>query len=306
MVDVLLDAVLDCLKQYPILFAVYLLLEILEHRAGGTLSRLAQRSRKHGPLLGALVGCIPQCGFSAAMASLYSKRYITVGALIAVFLATSDEAIPILLSGSGNGWLILQLIAVKLVVGVAFGYLVDGLTRKSPFWNQGPAEPLPESGEHVCGHDCDCGHLHGCAHARHVRATRSQVANILLAALIHSAYILLYLFVATLALNLTIYWIGAETLGRLLITGSFFQPLLAALIGLIPNCAASVLLVELYMGGSISFASAVAGLCAGAGTGLLILFRTNRRLKENLAITGAIYAIGAAVGLLLNLVPFFR
>lgn len=272
MLDVLLDALFDSLKTLPFLFGAYLLIEFLEHRAGGRIPSALARLGPLGPLGGALLGCVPQCGFSVAAANFYAGRLITPGTLLAVFLATSDEALPILFSRPQAGGVLLRLLAVKLVAGAAAGLLAD--LAASRFLKAKRREPF-----HDLCEDCGCGEK-----------------GVLLSALGHTGRVFLFILAVNLGLGLLIGALGQESLSRALLTGSALQPLLAALIGFIPNCAASVLLTQLYLSGSLSFGSAVAGLCTGAGMGLAVLFRVNRNMKENLCIAGTLYAAAVAAG----------
>lgn len=274
MLEIILDAVLDALKTLPFLFGAYLLMELLEHRRSG---RQPAMLRKLGPAGGAVLGCVPQCGFSVAAANLYAARFITPGTLLAVFLATSDEAVLILLSRPHALPEVARLLGVKLVAAMAFGFLVDLFLHRF-FPTTGPdAHQLCE--EAHCG--CD-GH------------------GIVKPALKHTVRIFLFLLAINLLLGLTLSAIGEEALSRLLLSGSALQPLLTALLGFIPNCAASVLLTELYLSGALSFGSAVAGLCTGAGLGLAVLFRVNRPLRENFSLAGLLYAGAVITGILCN------
>lgn len=272
MLDIVLDAVMDSLKTLPFLFGAYLLIEFLEHRAGDGMTRLLARLGPLGPVGGALLGCVPQCGFSVAAANFYAGRLITPGTLVAVFLSTSDEALPILLSRPGAAGSLWKLLGVKLAAGAVAGILVDLVYSR--FLKQKMAEPFHELCE-----DCGC-----------------EEKGVVRSALSHTVKIFLFLLVVNLALGAAIGLAGEENISRLLLTGSVWQPLLAGLIGFIPNCAASVILTELYLGGSLSFGAAVAGLCTGAGLGLLVLFRVNRDWKENLCIAGVLYAAAVAAG----------
>ena len=280
MVDLLLDALLDTLKTLPFLFGAYLLMEYLEHRAGDKLTAALSRLGPWGPLGGALLGCVPQCGFSVAAANFYAGRLITPGTLLAVFLATSDEAVPSLLAQPGALPDLGKLLGVKLVGGAAAGLLADLLARR---FLTAPSEPPLQD---LC-QDCDCEHK-----------------GIFRAALTHTGKIFLFLLLVNLLLGAAISLVGEETLSRFLLSGSVFQPLLAGLVGFLPNCAASVLLTELYLEGSLSFAACVTGLCTGAGLGLATLWRANRRPKENLLLMAALYLaallIGSLSGLLLG------
>lgn len=278
MLDILLDAVLDTLKTLPFLFGAYLLIEFLEHRAADKLTGALSRMGALGPIGGAVLGCVPQCGFSVAAANFYAGRLITPGTLLAVFLATSDEALPILLSRPQAMPDLIKLLVVKLVVAAVFGLLADlaynkllKVKRDEPF--------------HDLCDDCDCEH-----------------EGIFKAALHHTVKIFIFLFIINLVLGFAIHFIGEDNISRLLLSGSVFQPLLAALIGFIPNCAASVILTELYLAGSLSFGSAVAGLCTGAGLGFAVLFKTNRHTKENLALAGVLYAAAVITGIACNFI----
>lgn len=278
-IDVLIDTILDCLRMLPFLFIAFIVLEAIEHHAGKKITSALAASGKAGPLIGSALGCIPQCGFSVFAANLYSGGIITLGTLIAVFLSTSDEAIIILLSKPDKGIEILKLILIKVIIGIFAGYIVDLIRRRRPE-KQKKVEELCDS------ENCHC-HEH---------------KGIIYPAFLHTIKIFLFIFIFTGALNFLIEFIGIEKLSAILLHDTFFQPLIAALIGLIPNCASSVMLTELYLSGAISFASIVAGLCSGAGIGLIVLFRANKNIKENLKILGLLYAIAAVCGLLLELV----
>lgn len=278
--DIILDALIDTAKMLPFLFAVYLLIEYLEHKASDKLANSLRRLGPFGPVGGALFGCIPQCGFSVAVSNLYSGRLVSLGTLIAVYIATSDEAVPILLSNPQSVGEVWKLIAAKAVIAILAGLLVDGVMKF--FHRRGNEENEPY---HDLCEDCGC-----------------EEHGILYSAIKHTAQIFAFLFMVSLILGFAIYLLGEERLDRVLMTDSAFQPFLAALIGLIPNCSASVVLTNLYAAGSLSFGSVVAGLSTGAGLGLVVLFRTNKNLKQNISITALLYAIGAISGLIINLV----
>ena len=270
-------AVLDALKTLPFLFLAYLLIEYMEHRASAKLRNGLQRLGPFGPVGGALIGIVPQCGFSVAASNFYAGRIISAGTLLAVFLSTSDEAIPILLSQPQMRGYILPVLGVKLLSAMVFGFLVDLVLRLLP--KKEEEAPFEE----LCA-ECDCEH-HG----------------VLRSALHHTVHIFLFILLVNLVMELAIHFIGEETISGLLLNGSVFQPFLTALIGLIPNCAASVILTELFSAGSLAFGSCIAGLCAGAGMGVIVLFRANRRMKENFAILGVLYGTAVLTGLLVNL-----
>lgn len=277
--DVLLDALIDCAKLTPFLLATVFLMEYLEHRAADKLVGAVRRAGRFGPLLGAAAGCIPQCGFSAACAQLFNGGFVSAGTLVAVFLATSDEALPILLGHPDALDTALLLLAVKAALGVAAGYAVDALWRRD---RQQAALQL-EAGEHRC--ECQQG---------------APLGRILLEAVRRTLSILLFLFIFSAMLGLLIEGVGRERLASFLLPGPF-QPLLAALFGFIPNCAASVLLTQLYLDGMISFGSAVAGLGTAAGVGLLVLLRSRHRARTYAIVLGGTYAAAALCGMLLQL-----
>lgn len=272
--DALIDAALDTLRILPFLFAAFLALEAIEHYANQFSNRLLAGMGKAGPFAGALLGCVPQCGFSAAAANLYSGGLISLGTLLAVFLSTSDEAVFILLAHPGNGKTVASLLLLKTGIGMTAGFLIDLLFRKQ--------KKEKHIGE-LCK-TCGC----------------SEGSGILRPALVHTARLAAYLLAFTFCLNLALSLAGVERLARILGKDTPFQPFLAALLGMIPNCAASVLITELYLAGSLNFGAAIAGLCAGAGIGPVVLFRGNRAPRENWGILLLLYASAVIAGFLLG------
>ncbi len=322
--DVLLDTLLDCVKLLPFLLAAYLLIEWLEHRAGDRFGAFLKRSGRLGPLIGGLLGLVPQCGFSVVCANFYAGGLVSMGTVIAVMLATSDEALPLLLTeGIGSGMQIaeiLLLLATKLVIGVAAGFAVDavsGVYRRRKALKTAPDaakseqahvhahterecegkehEEHSEHGEHGHNHNTLCEHC-GC------EEQHGFVRGILLPALKHVGSIMLFIFAVTLALNAVVEFIGEDSLKSLLGGSALLQPVIAAIFGFIPNCAASVVITELYISGGLGFGAAVAGLCTGAGTGLLMLFRANRSIRQNLTIMGIMFAVASLSGIILQLI----
>lgn len=272
--DALLDAVLDTLRTLPFLFAAFMVIEAMEHYSNQYSSRALARVGKAGPFWGAVLGCIPQCGFSVAAANLYSGGLVTLGTLLAVFLSTSDEAVLILLAHPGSGRVIGSLLIWKVVIGMGAGCLMDLLFRK---------KKEEKHIEEMC-RNCGC----------------SDTSGVLRPALLHTVRLGVYLLIFTFCLNLILELVGIEQLSRILGKNTPFQPFLAALLGLIPNCASSVLITELYLSGGLSFASAIAGLCAGAGVGAAVLFRSNHPMGENVKIVALLYGIAVVSGLLLG------
>lgn len=278
--EALADALLDTLKLIPFLFITYLAMEYLEHKSAGKAQQLIRRSGRLGPLLGAAAGMFPQCGFSAAASNLYAAKLVSRGTLIAVFLATSDEMLPILISEAAGLSVILRILAVKFLVGMAVGFLVDILDRC--FRKRDTADhPMIHE---LCEHEhCDC------------------QAGIWPSALRHTVNIAAFLLLFTFALNVVIGIVGEDSLAAFMQSQPVLSVVLTALAGLIPNCAPSVLMTQLYLQGALSFGAAMAGLLVGAGVGILVLFRMNTDRRDNLQIVGIVYAAGVIVGLLLEL-----
>lgn len=274
----------DSVKMLPFLFLAYLLIEWLERHHGERIENALAGGGRWGFVPGALLGCVPQCGFSALAANLYASRVITPGALLAVFVATSDEAVP-LLAAEPSLWGTLPLLLLgKVVAGVAGGFLLDVPLRK--------VLPAGLYGGYA-GHadDIDC-------HEEH-----EEHSGVLLAALRHTVEIFLFILLFSFLIGFAFELIGEDTITTFLTGMGIFQPMAAALVGLVPNCAASVLLAQLYAQGAISFGSLFAGLCAGAGIGLAVLWRVNPSWKQNLFMTGILWGGGSLCGIVLQFLP---
>ena len=277
MIDVLLDSLIDAAKLLPLLFLVYLLVEYLEHKNNCFMQDMFIRSKRIGPLLGAIFGTVPQCGFSVIASDLFSRRAISVGTLIAIFIATSDEAIPILLAHPDKLIYMLGLIGIKLVAAIVFGFLTDFIVKTKI--------EIAENETHE--------HFHG--------NCESCDGGILKSAVIHSVRIFIFIFIVNVVLG-----IAADFLAPYMeyITANKFLELpVSCAFGLLPNCAASVVLTELFLAEDIglSFSALAGGLCTGAGVGLVVLFRQNKPIKQNLAILAAIYLIGIITGAVISL-----
>ena len=275
-------ALQDSAKLLPFLFLTYLLMEILEKKAGEKAEDAVRRAGRFGPLWGGLLGAVPQCGFSAAASSLYAARVLTVGTLLAVFLSTSDEMVPIMLAATAGGQtnlgVMFQILGAKVLIGLVSGFAVDAVV--SGVFRRRHAMEI----HHHCEQEhCDC------------------ESGVWKSALLHTVKIFAYLVLFTFAINLAIELIGENTVAGWLNDLPVVGVLVAALIGMIPNCAASVLVTRLYIDGILSTGGMLAGLLTGAGVGLLVLFRLNRRPKENLLITLGLYALGVGWGLLFDL-----
>ena len=273
--DVVWDTSLDSLKLLPFLFVTYLALEFLEHKTGEKTAGWIARAGKLGPLYGGLCGMIPQCGFSAAASNLYAGRVITLGTLLAVFLSTSDEMLPIFLSQQVAVGRILKILLFKAVVGIFWGFLLDRV------WMRKRKEPL-KIAEFCENENCGCHE------------------SIWKGAFWHTVQVFIFIFLITLVLNGLLAFLGEDVFAHGILAKPGIGVFLAGLVGLIPNCGASVVLTQLYLDGLITFGAAMAGLLVGAGVGLLVLFRVNHRGKENLQIVGILYTMGVVTGLILE------
>ena len=273
--EVVLHGLLETLKIIPFLFLTYLLMEFIEHKASEKAESFMKRAGVFGPCVGGLLGAVPQCGFSAAAANLYTGRVITVGTLIAVFLSTSDEMIPILVGGTVPFIKVLLIVLYKAVVAIIVGFAVDLVLRLA---HKGKQEINIDE---LCERDeCHC------------------EKGILYSALHHTITITVFVLIVTFAINTLVYFVGEETLGSVMHGKPVLSHLIAALVGLVPNCASSVLLARLYSEGIITVGTMLAGLFSGAGVGVLVLFKVNRHTKDNLLILALLIFIGAAFGLL--------
>lgn len=278
MLHALEHSFLDTLKLIPFLFLTYLLLEWIEHKATQKTTALAAKAGKLGPLAGSLLGVVPQCGFSASAANLYAGGIISVGSLIAIFISTSDEMLAIMISEQISPLRILTILAIKVVCGLTVGLALDFILRlckKSPM--RVPFSDICED------ENCHC------------------EKGIILSSVIHTLQIAFFVFLFSFLIGLAVHLIGEDQLSAFTASAGIFTPLVAALVGLIPNCASSVVVTELFLSGVISTGALLAGLIANSGIGLLVLFRVNKNLKNNLMIVLAVYLTGAFVGILFDL-----
>lgn len=279
MLEVIIDAVIDSIKLLPFLYIAYLIMEYLEHKTSEKAKNIVKKSGKFGPLFGSVLGIFPQCGFSAAASNLYAGRIISLGTLIAIFLSTSDEMLPILISESVDIAIILQILGIKLVIGMIAGLIIDFVIRKKEK-KQGKEEYKIVD---MCEHEhCHC------------------EDGIFKSALKHTINIFLYILIITLIVNIAIFFIGEETISSLILNRPVLGTIVAGIIGLIPNCASSVILTQLYLEGIISMAPMISGLLVGAGVGLAVLFKVNKDVKENLKIATLLYGIGVISGIILE------
>ena len=280
LVHILEHSFLDTLKLVPFLFLTYLLMEFIEHKTSSKVKNAIHKSGKAGPLIGGLLGAVPQCGFSASAAGLYAGRVISLGTLIAIFLSTSDEMLPILISEKVDVKLILQILGIKVAIGMVAGFIIDFVMK----FRKKQAE------EEWKIHDmCEYGHC-------------NCEKSIWKSALKHTLQIVFFILIVNVVLNGVIEFVSEESLGNLFFTKPVIGELVAGLVGLIPNCASSVIITQLFLEGVISFGSMMSGLLVGSGVGVLVLFRVNESLKDNLKILALLYTIGVGSGILLGLV----
>ncbi len=305
--DVILDALLDTLKLFPFLFLLYVLIELMEHNTGvGRANRAL--SGKWAPLVGGATGLIPMCGFSVMAAKLYERRHVTLGTLLAVFIATSDEAFLVMLV-SDMSWLnklvsILSMCGIKLVLGAGIGYLVDLIAKKK---GASHVCPLPEYDVHGHTHVHDeedeaplpdgDGAYTACEHAHAEKWFLLYIVSPLLHALKVAAFVL----AVNLLFGFLFYFVGEDNVIAFLRgSGYWYQPLICAVLGLVPNCGSSVILAEVYAMGGITFGSCLAGLIVNTGLGVLVLFRNMKDWKRNLLIVAGLLVLGVAVGYAAN------
>ena len=280
--DSLLDTIKDTVTLIPFLFITYLAMEWLERKTEEQSVALLSRVGRFSHVLGAGIGLVPQCGFSAAAASLYSGGVITVGTLIAVFLSTSDEMVPIFLSSAVAPSVIGKILLAKFVIALASGLVIDAASKA--------VNRLRHDDKHI--HDlCERDHC-GC---------EDEEGGIFRSALVHTLKITAFIFLISLALSLAIGFIGRESLASTLTGAPLAGTLICALIGLIPNCAASVAVTQMYLEGLLTSGQLMAGLLTGAGVGLLVLFRTNKHHKENAGILFTLFVLGTAWGMAVDL-----
>ena len=264
----------------PFIFIVYLVIEYFEHRSNTAISHALMKAGRLGSVYGALLGSIPQCGFSVIASDLFSRGALTIGTLIAIFVATSDEAIPIILSYPDKAYIALVVIGIKIVLAVIFGVIIDLVYKNRKELS-------------VCHKHHHHEHFHG--------NCESCDGGIFISAVKHTIKIFLFVLIANNIFTCAVESVGEEALADYLLKDSVFQPFAASAIGLIPNCAASVILTESYISGALSFGSLVAGLCSGAGVGVLLLFKRNKNLKQNFCILALLYAIGVASGIVIQI-----
>lgn len=275
MLDVIVDTLLDGIKLIPFLFIAFLILELLEHKLSGKNKKIIEKSGKFGPIIGSMLGAFPQCGFSVAATNFYATRIITLGTLISIYLSTSDEMLPLLISEGVDIKLIIKVLGIKILIGMISGFIIDLIFRKK-----------------------EKNHIHDFCEEEHCNCKN----GVLISTIKHTLNITLFIIIISFILNTIIYYVGEDTLGILIFRKKVLGPILSSLIGLIPNCASSVVITQLYLENVISFGAMMSGLLTGSGVAILVLFKVNKNLKENLKILGLVYIIGVISGIIIELI----
>ena len=279
-IELLKHTINDSINLIPFLFITYVIMEYIEHKTSDKLKNSIKKSGKYGPVIGALVGIFPQCGFSVSATNLYSARVITLGTLISVYLATSDEMLPILITEAIPITTIFTILLIKLIIGILSGIIIDFIIRTIK-----KKKVEEQKIEELCKHEhCHC------------------EKGILKSAIKHTVHIFIYIFITTLIINCVIHLIGEENIFNFLENNTVLGPIITGLIGLIPNCASSVILTELYIENIISISMLISGVLVNAGVGILVLFKINKNLKQNIKIVTIMYIIGVISGLLLEII----
>ena len=279
-IHALKHTVLESLKLLPFLFLVFLFLEYIEHKMNEKSHELIHKAGNFGPLIGSVLGAVPQCGFSAMASNLYATRVITLGTLVSIFLSTSDEMFVIMLARADKSSITkgLVLISIKIVIALVVGFVIDFILKKK---NVKESERIHDFCEQE---HCKCEH------------------GVLRSAIHHTLRVIFFIFIVSLLLNFVIEYFGEEILAKLLLKNSIFAPVLAGVVGLIPNCASSVIITEMYLSKAISFGSCLSGLLVGSGVGMLILFKVNRPMKKNIFIAFFVFLIGVSFGVIADLI----
>jgi len=276
MTDIILETLIDTLKLLPFLFVAFLIMEYIEHKLQKNGKEKIKKSGKYGPILGSILGAVPQCGFSVMATNLYATRIISLGTLISIYLSTSDEMLPILIGEGANLATIIIILLTKIIVGMTSGFIIDLIIRKAKKQKYEIKDFCHE--EH-----CDCEH------------------SLFKSTIKHTINITIFIFIVSLVLHIGIHYLGEDTISKFLLKDTFFSPFISSLIGLIPNCASSVIITELFLNNTISFASCIAGLLTGSGVALVVLFKQNKNFKENLQIILTLYLIGSLSGVIIEL-----
>ena len=280
MKEIILDTLIDALKLLPFLFVTFLIMEYIEHKFSKKSKNKVVNAGKFGPIIGSLLGAVPQCGFSVMATNLYATRIISIGTLISIYLSTSDEMLPILISEHQSISIILKIIIIKIIIGLICGFIIDMIMRKKETKDY-------EIKDFCLEEHCDCDH------------------GILKSSIKHTLNIILFIIAISFVLNICFEYLGEDKIGSLFLKNNIFSPFISSLIGLIPNCGASVVITELYLNGVLSLSSCISGLLTGSGVALLVLFKVNKNIKENIKILITIYLIGSLTGVFINIIKIF-
>lgn len=275
MKEIIIDTLIDTLKLVPFLFIAFLLIELFEHKFSKKSIKVVESSGKYGPILGSILGIIPQCGFSVMATNLYVTRLITLGTLISICLSTSDEMLPILISEKAEFSLIIKILLIKLFIGMLAGFIIDKIFKVKK----------EKKNYDICEEEhCHC------------------KESIIISSLKHTLNIVVFILLINFILNICFNYLGQDYLSKILLKDSFFGPFISSLIGLIPNCGASVMLTELYINNAINFGSLISGLLTGSGIAIMILFKTNKHFLENIKVMGILYIVGVLSGIIIELI----
>lgn len=317
MLHIIEHSLLDTIKLVPFLFLTYLAMEYLEHKAGEKAERMVRKAGKWGPFIGGVAGVVPQCGFSAAASNLYAGRVISLGTLIAIYLSTSDEMLPIMISERAPMNLIIQILAMKAVIGIVAGFVIDWALRGHSHngdvekYSHEKRHPMAQKHNHEEHHEDAQEHNHAGHHHNenyHIHELcehdhcNCEENGVFLSAVKHTLQVTIFIFLITLVLNFVLHSGGEDILATLLLDKPVLGPIIAGIVGFIPNCAASVVITQLFLEGVIGMGSLMAGLLVNAGVGLVVLFRVNRHKAENLKIAGLLYIIGVVAGIVIELI----
>lgn len=281
MIDIIIDTLIDAIKIVPFLFVAFLIIELVEHKLSKKSKKIITKSNRVGPMIGGIIGAFPQCGFSVLATNLYISRIITLGTLIAIYLSTSDEMLLILFSNRVELKLIFTILLIKIFIGIICGFIIDLIFRKN-------VTKTHSEDYEICDIDnCHCND------------------SIIKSSFIHTVKTMFFIIIVTFILNILFSTVSVSSLEKIFLKNSIFAPFISSVIGLIPTCGASIILTELYLSGIISMSSLIAGLLTGSGVAILVLFKSNKNLRENVKILLLVYAIGVCSGVVIRVIENF-
>lgn len=280
LIHILEHTLLDTIKLLPFLLIAFIIIEYIEHKLTNKSKKIITKSGKFGPILGSILGLIPQCGFSVIATNLYVTRIVSLGTLIAIYLSTSDEMLPILISEKAPITTILLILGIKFIVGLTAGTIIDFIFRK----NKQEKETYD-----ICEHEhCGCSHEN----------------SIIKSSIIHTSKTLIFIFIATFIINIIFEYGEEQFLSKILLKDTIFAPFITSIIGLIPNCGSSIILTELYLNNALSLSGVMAGLLTNSGVAILILFKSNHSIKDSLKVLSITYSIGVITGIIIELLTY--